>query len=446
MLDQLIIPSPMIVDILLIIVLCMIVVQFRHARYQRKRIEKVLSDFRTMLLTNLSHKRLQTLDGSENFKTLSTNIVKLLSEKKIRFFKNTLPERIGHLALETDLWLKELYLNGHQDYHCGIIVTPESVANPHLLSYWNDCFEFRISLSDWEALEALIPEIKSLMSVRHDYGVAYLETATLYDIYKQWADSPPLLNLRKEDQEHARQTMREWGMGEHDWFVCFHNREPGYAPHDDEYHTYRNAAIETFFPAMREVVAQGGWVVRMGDPSMTPLPTMERVIDYAHSAQRTARMDVILCASAKAFIGNTSGLFIVSTIFGVPVASVNFAPMSAMQYTFRDISIPKLLYSDKKKRLLTFQEVLDSPLANYRYASHFEAEHVRVIDNTEDEIANLVREMLERSTGSCEYTEEDENLQKAFFSLIKNGHYGYGSAARIGRDFLRKHKELLPAI
>ena len=182
----------------------------------------------------------------------------------------------------------------------------------------------------------------------------------------------------------------------------------------------------------------------MGDPAMTPLSAMDRVIDYAHSADRSARMDVILCAMTKFFVGNTSGLFIVSTIFGVPVAGANFAPMSAMQYTHRDISMPKMLYSEKKKRLLTFQEVLGSPLGNNRYSAHFEKENVRVLDNTDDEILGLVHEMLERDSGLCEYTEEDEKLQRVFLNLLNPGHYGYGSAARISRYFLHKHKALLP--
>ncbi|HBJ82271.1 MAG TPA: hypothetical protein DDZ88_00015 [Verrucomicrobiales bacterium] len=434
---------------LLVLILGLVIALFRFTRAQRKKLEgkitelKILMDDLRMTESSLKSRMLTGSEGVGSLKDMVSITVALLQQRGVRIFKNTLPERIGHLALETDLWLKELALNGADRTNCGFIVSPDSVANAHLLSYWSEQFSFTIPVPKWDALAEHFPEIKSLMSIRHDYGVAYLETASLYDLYKQWGDRPPILKLRDEDRTHGAEIMRGWGIGEGDWFVCFHNREPGYAPHDDKFHTYRNAPIESLIPAMKEVIARGGWVVRMGDPAMTPLPNMARVIDYAHSPQRSARMDVILCATSKCFIGNTSGLFIVSTIFGVPVASVNFAPMSAMQYTARDIAIPKLLYSDKKKRLLSFQEVMESPLANLRYTSQFESEGVRVVDNTEDEITGVVIEMLERGAGPHIYTSEDERLQKCFRALLKPGHYGYGSAARIGRDFLRKHQKLL---
>ena len=52
---------------------------------------------------------------------------------------------------------------------------------------------------------------------------------------------------------------------------------------------------------------RGAWCLRMGDPSMRPMPRAPRVIDYAHSAIRSDWMDVFLCARCRFFIGNTSG-------------------------------------------------------------------------------------------------------------------------------------------
>jgi putative glycosyltransferase (TIGR04372 family) len=430
----------MLVNILLVIIIGLILAQFRYARSQRKRVEQMLA--------NKKKEASSFLSGStaHHLSDLAATVIPEFQKHNIRLFKNTLPERIGHLALETDLWLKELILQGDEGGHYGLIMSREKAANPHLLRYLEKHFDFNIPQTQWDSLVQYLPEFESLMSIRHDYGVAYLETASLYRIYTEWGERPSLFKLTDEDKEFGWSTLRRWGLKEGDWFVCFHNREEGYAPHDDKYHTYRNAPIDSLFPAMKEVVARGGWVIRVGDPSMTPLPKMERVIDYVHTPEKGARMDVFLCGACRFFFGNTSGIFIVSTIFGVPVAGANFAPISALQYTHRDVGMPKLLYSEKEKRLLTFQESLDSDMANLRYTVHFEEGGTRLVDNTEDELLELTIEMLERAEGTCVYSEEDERLHAAFMSLFKPGHYGYGSAARTSRYFLKKHRALLPPL
>ncbi len=439
----------------LLITICILIINLMiYTRLQRKRLEVQVQNLRDNIAELLEkHAAAKTLSANTDasitasaLHTLVATFIDVMKQANICLFKTTLPERIGHLALETDVWLKESILNGISPKFTGFIISKESVANEHLLSYLEEKFSFLVSASQWKSLTEYFPEINELVNLRHDYGVAYLETASLYQIYSRWSNRSSLFALREQDKIYLHETLQEWGVEKEDWFVCFHNREPGYAAHDDNHHAYRNAEIESLIPAMQAIVARGGWVVRMGDQNVKPLPKIDRVIDYAHSKQRSARMDILLCAAAKFFVGNTSGLFIVSTMFGVPVVSVNFAPMSALQYTHRDISIPKLLFSKRKNRLLSFDEVLNSPLANLRYSSHFDSEGVQVVDNTSDEITDAVLEMFERVSGICEYNENDDKLQMAFLSLVKPGHYGYGSAARVGRDFLRKHKELLPAI
>ncbi|HBJ82276.1 MAG TPA: hypothetical protein DDZ88_00040 [Verrucomicrobiales bacterium] len=376
---------------------------------------------------------------------LTAQIAEALFKKGIRVFETTLPERIGHFAGEPDLWLKKRALEGMTHVPCMLVASPDKVANSHLLTYWEDVFACTISEALWKRVSKTFPAFKKLHFKCYDVMHAIDATAGLYDIYARWGERPPVLQLREEDKTHGREMLRQWGMAEGDWFVCVHNRERGYSPTDDHYHEYRNSPLETIIPAIRAIVAAGGWVVRMGDPSMTRLPEMERVIDYAHSPHRSARLDIILCATAKFFLGNTSGLFGVSTIFGVPVASANFAPISALQFTCRDLSMPKLLYSERENRLLTFPEAFASPAANFRFTEQYQEQQLRILDNTAEDIVGLVREMLDRVLGGCDYSAEDEALQSAFRALFQPGHYAYGSAARTSREFLRKHLALFTA-
>ena len=176
---------------------------------------------------------------------------------------------------------------------------------------------------------------------------------------------------------------------------------------------------------------------------MSPLPQMDQVIDYARHPLRSERLDVVLCARARFLLGNTSGLFLVSTAFGVPCALANMIPMSVLAPCRRDISVPKLLYHQREQRMLRFGEVLGSPLGNYRYAKLYADDGIVPVENTPDEILELVREMLDRLEGRFEETDEDRKLQERFMKLLQPGHYSYGAASRMGAAFLRKYRHLL---
>jgi putative glycosyltransferase (TIGR04372 family) len=170
---------------------------------------------------------------------------------------------------------------------------------------------------------------------------------------------------------------------------------------------------------------------------------MERVVDYSRHRLRSERMDIVLCARARFFLGNTSGVALVSTAFGVPCALANMIPFSNLAPLSRDISIPKLLFHRGESRLLRFDEILGSPAANYRFARSYENDGIVPIENTAEEILELVREMLDRLDGTFEETADDKAQQQRFRRLLRPGHYSFGSVSRVGAAFLRKYRHLL---
>ena len=79
----------------------------------------------------------------------------------------------------------------------------------------------------------------------------------------------------------------------------------------------------------------------MGDPTMKPLPPMERVIDYAHSPAKADWLDVFLCGRCRLFVGLASGLSQVAVSFGVPCVYVNWISNVLPPFSARDVFIPK---------------------------------------------------------------------------------------------------------
>ena len=182
----------------------------------------------------------------------------------------------------------------------------------------------------------------------------------------------------------------------------------------------------------------------MGDPSMKAMPSIEGVIDYAHFPLRSDRMDVFLCAGCRFFLGNTSGLSMISTVFGVPCALVNMIPLTSMGWLSGDLCIPKLLRKRNDARYLSFAEILASEIGNYRMSSFYRDAGIEIDDNSPEDIFDLTVEMLDRLDGHGDKYRDYLKLQQAFARLLKPQHYGYGTAARIGGLFLAKHPELFP--
>ena len=84
------------------------------------------------------------------------------------------------------------------------------------------------------------------------------------------------VSLRNKSLETGERQLREMGISADDWFVCVHVRENGFI-NDEGRREYRNAKIENYTRAIERIVERGGWVIRMGDATMTKLPEMERV-------------------------------------------------------------------------------------------------------------------------------------------------------------------------
>jgi len=171
---------------------------------------------------------------------------------------------------------------------------------------------------------------------------------------------------------------------------------------------------------------------------------MPRVIDYAHHPLRSPWLDVYLCAACELFVGSSSGLFIVASVFGVPCALANMAPLSAAwSYAPRDVSIPKLPRRAGGGTVPPLRKDFASPAADYRRAAQYRQAGLELVENTEAEILALVQEAWARRQGSWQAADGDEVLQARMHALLRPGHYAYGAASRIGAAFLRSHRALL---
>lgn len=188
--------------------------------------------------------------------------------------------------------------------------------------------------------------------------------------------------------EQGDRIRKNLGLPKDTWFVCLHVRESGYLGSVAQ-HNHRDSNILNYLPAINYITKNGGYVVRLGDATMAPIPEMENVIDYAVSEYRSDLMDLYLVSQCKYFIGCDSGPYVLAWLFKKPLCCINSADqMFLWSISESDVIVPKHIFSIEKDRILSFQELINSDI----YNENLPTQKYIFIENTPDEILNTVED------------------------------------------------------
>lgn len=288
--------------------------------------------------------------------------------------------------------------------------------------------------------------------------------APMYDRHGLLKRFPPHLSFTEAEEERGFRGLLEMGLRPGAPFVCFHARDSAYLDRsrprkvelygDWSHQDLRDATIDNYIPAVTRLVDLGYYAIRMGKFVKYPLRCDDaRVIDYASRFQSDF-MDVYLAAKCSFFIGQNSGMTALPMTFRRPLVYVNVFPLSEIVYCSYDdgIFIPKVFYSSKKHRLLTFREILDLGIGHFNIKNprHVEVSRelgLEVRENSPEEITEAALEMHLRLHSEFSLSEEDQELQGLFSSIVRTYPdvipLENNRTATLGRHFLRRHRELL---
>jgi len=368
----------------------------------------------------------------------------------IKLFRTFNEDRIGHLAMNTDLFLRRLQLHDPRkprEFWIGFASTKP--ANAHLLKMFIRAFRTRgIKIIQTPSVLYNIL-IKSVLSDQSLFGRSsfFLPVPANSNEYYEYNSTSYNLSFTEEEEKKGYALLRQMGIPDSAWFVCIHARNLPSSP-VNPLNAYRNCSIKNFMAAAGYITSKGGYVIRLGSDAEKEMVTNSPyIIDYAKK-HRTDFRDIYLCAKCKFFLGSNTGLSIVSELFHVPLAETNFPTCGQLFTPFRSNSLflLKKLWSKKEKRFLSFQEILEfEKKTSYNDWKNFSYERYGLdcVENSPEEILDLAREMNERIDGTWKTTPEDEELQKKFKSFITPEHRCYGTPVRIGTLFLKKNKIFL---
>lgn len=346
--------------------------------------------------------------------------------------------RIGHLAGEVDCFLKLLELGEFKkNRKYFLLAPPGKVANAFLVDLWAKHITVIRA-----GLICRFLEYSSGLLMRVDISEFILGLhgpARYGKVNVNWQGRDPIIALSEAQIEKGNAILQEMGIDKERWIVCFHVREKGYSPEDDRIQDYRNSSIEKLVPALRSLVLKGAVCFRMGDTSMKKFDPMPGVVDYAHSVWRSDFMDVFLCSQARFFLGNTSGIFILSTIFSVPCALANMVPFSVRGFHPRDINIYKIMQNKLNCRPVTLTQAKNLRIFSTRASNAFSEAGVVLLENDEEDIESVVAEMLDRINCDGAFIYHVPELVKSFNSFLSADDYGYESQSSLGQRFLQKY-------
>ena len=328
-------------------------------------------------------------------------------------------------------------------------------VNPCILDYWRKYIDIVEDPAELRKLRPLRTSLGFNVTGPMQCGnktIPWGHSAAVY-VQEQWDRQarPPLLHLTNEHRMRGMQVLKSMGLHEKAWFAVLHVRAGKFGEHR-MVEPYRDADPTTYFEAITAITNRGGWVIRIGDASITPLPRMDNVWDYATSNLKCDWMDVFLCAAARFMIGTSSGPATISRAFGVPISMTNYLPSATLYLAMRDLFLPKLLREKNSGNMVSFERQMSLPLSACVSDGMYKNLYgIEIISNTPQEIRELVEQMMDTLDGKTGSTAEDASLQKRFKLMTAEretlpGLPGFELQCNIGRQFLERHQSLLPII
>lgn len=370
-----------------------------------------------------------------------------LVNKHFRVLDGFWARHIGNTA-ELDYIIKLGILEGRSREETILYLPPgSSVANRFFLQ------QFATHLRLVEDSADLPFDVSAMRALRYDPLAPRMPDGTTHYIweiagktYERWQKEGrrPLLSLPSEIEARGWEALHRAGVPQGAWFVAMHVREGKWYGHNTGPRGILNADITTYLPAISEITQRGGWVLRMGDPGMKPLPALSNVIDYCHSELRADWMDVFIASRCRFMLATSSGPAYIPPLYGVPSVLTNWWPPAQRPWHASDIFIPKLMRRMADGRYLSLSETLTEPFS-YCHSRRFLADHegVHVEDNDPEIIRAAVEEMLVRLDGAmndCDSPEVSDLRLRAEQIYRSHGAPEMGQLARV---FLQHYESLI---
>ncbi len=360
---------------------------------------------------------------------------------------------VGHYSLPVEIYLSEKDKGINQTKHktYDFFIQNKYVANKFLLKKWKSKFIVlpNFFIVYWNFFR------------RYKFGKEFLIP------YRHWSDySEKWPNVKHQHRDihnvlpatktHITFNDQEIKTGEKFFnsnnitgkIVIFFARDSAYhqAKKNSEDSEIRNSPIEDQTKAITSMTKKY-FCLRMGSQPQNELKINDKnFLDYSFSKYNNDFNDIYILSKALFVVSTGSGFDDMAMMLRKPVVYVN---ATEQEYRIKPLFnhyiklfIPKKIFSLDKKRFLTFSEIFSIGCENLQTSKDYKIRNLSLINNTMDEIKDVVDEMDQRLCGSWKDTRESVDLQTKYWEInsFKNMPE---FQCKIGTKFLMNNIDLL---
>ncbi|MEN6586041.1 MAG: TIGR04372 family glycosyltransferase [Sulfuricella sp.] len=358
------------------------------------------------------------------------------SKVKFSFLVHT---HIGHLAANTDLFIRNKALGKTPDDTLFVFLAPSNPANKQLL----EMIKRQLPVIESSYLYYLASELLS-KKYQHPLFITGNE-------YFEYQYSSSSFTFTEEEEVAGAKYLEGKGLNlKQDWFTCIFARDHVYSSslcekQEADPITFRNADISSYQKAVQHILDKGGFVFRIGSQVEKPLGfSHPKLIDYS-MGDRTDFLDIYLIAKCRFIMGSNSGICDAARIFDTPYLGINTTPLDWKPYGKNDLFIPKKIRDELTGRFLTLKEFFSRNGINGTKLWSDKAlkeNSLAYTANSEAEILEVTKEMIARLDGIHEASVEDDMLQAGYHNAYWPNQTAYPVRTPIGQSFIRQNQFL----
>jgi len=335
---------------------------------------------------------------------------------------------VGHFAANTELYCceRDFGINTPEKPYMDIFYLGPDVSNCQLAKMWGrELFIVPRYIGVILAKTTqLIHLISWLLPIFNSHLIGSNSNHDR-DIHNLLYKSPQHLHLSLQEEEKGKKWLIDNNIPLDSKIVLLQVRDGSFLDKQHsqvswQYHNYRDCNIDNFILAAEELAERGFYVIRLGVNVERPLKSShERVIDYAMNGMREDFIDIYLSSVCEFIVSSGSGIDAVAICcYRKPSVFVNRVPVGHVsEYFHNSLFLVKHHILIPESRELRLDEIFLRGLGYCLLSSCF-TDQVELVENTPEEILDIVVEMVERLDGTWEQEPIDEYLQGKFWSIF----------------------------
>ena len=238
----------------------------------------------------------------------------------------------------------------------------------------------------------------------------------LYDLY------PPQLYLNKEEANKGEEMLSKIGIPKNSKFVCLNVRDNAYLKKnfpkkDFSYHDYRNWKISNFEEAIKYLISEKIYVIRVGKKSEEKLNIeSEYFIDVTNNILPDL-FDVYVGSHCYFCISTQSGFDAIPYVFRKPIAYL-VVPIAVFHTSSKRFMLTTKHHLDINEKILSISDIFKNDCHYLFKTEEFKKRKITLKDLSSFEIKIFVRDMLRYVQNNLELDDKHQE-QKNFWALFE---------------------------